>query len=204
LDVEATRKAMAAANVRKLAEARGLLKQAQQEEQESEARLKRVKRDYFNDDLTAAEWREAREELEPELEAAKAEMQSLKERLEEAEAGIALAEFQGEVLKALSEVRGALAKEVADAEGSAATRAVLMRLFDGFVLHREGSGRQEHLELVGGDWIEPVVSEHAVSGYKEGLQPVLAHTHLGPGAQKNSGPGYPVQHLFGPISLGNK
>ena len=175
LDVEATRKQMASATERKLAEARELLKQAQHEEQESEARLKRVKRDYFNDDLTAAEWREAREELEPELEAAKAETQSLKKRLQEAEEGTALAQTQSEVLQALSEIRGALAKEIADAEGAAAARAVLMRLFDCFVLHRGGSW-QEHLELAGGNWIEPVVSEHAVAGYKEKLQPALVHT----------------------------
>lgn len=60
-----------------------------------------------------------------------------------------------------------------------------MRLFDCFVLHREGSG-QEHLELPGGDWIEPMVSEHAIASYKEGLQPVLVQTPSG--AQKNFGP----------------
>lgn len=85
---------------------------------ESEARLKRVKRDYISGDLTVEEWRELRSELEPELEAAKAETQGLRGRLEEAEAGTALAEFQGEVLQALSEVRGPL-------PGRSQTRRVL-------------------------------------------------------------------------------
>jgi site-specific DNA recombinase len=182
LDIEATRKQMASATARKLAEARELLHQAQQEEQESEARLKRVKRDYFNGDLTAEEWRELREELEPEFEAAKAETQSLRARLREAEDGTALAEFQAGVLEAFSEVREALTKEIRDAGGAAELRAVLMRLFEGFVLHREGPKQGEVLALAnGGSWIEPLVIEEVLGGYSEGLRPSFSHC----GAQNN-------------------
>jgi site-specific DNA recombinase len=194
LDLEATRKQMASATKRKLAEARELLQQAQQEEREFEARLQRVKGDYFNGDLTAEEWRELRADLEPELEAAKAETQSLERRLQGAEQGTAMAQTQSEILEALSEVREALAREITDAEGAAALRAVLMRLFEGFTLHREGSGH-DRLELAGnGGWIEPLVSEHVVDGYAESLQPAFSHTP--------SGTGEKYLRPYGPLSGG--
>jgi DNA invertase Pin-like site-specific DNA recombinase len=171
LDVEATRNQMTSAAERELAEAR-------QEERESEARLKRVKRDYTHDKLTAEEWHELRDELEPELEAARAKTQNRKKALREAEEGLALAVAQAGILEALSEVREVLAKETRDAKGAAELAAVLTRLFEGFVLHLENRD-QEHLALAGGGgWIEPLVIEYVTESYS-GLKPVFSHSSSG-------------------------
>lgn len=123
-----------------MAEARALLDGAEQEEQEATARLARVKRDDVNGDLTAAEWRKLRAELKPESVAAKAEAQRLRRQLAEAEADTARAGVEVDVLETLARIRAAVVGEVVDAEGAAAVHAVLMRLFDGFVLHRAVSG----------------------------------------------------------------
>lgn len=109
LDIEATGRQMASATERKLAEARELHEQAQHGERESKARLKRVKHDYFNGDLTAEEWRELRADLELDFAGAKAETKRLAQRLKEAEDGTALLETQEGVLNsqdALGDPRG--------------------------------------------------------------------------------------------------
>ena len=136
LDAEATRKQLLAALEIKLAEARSLLDAAEQEAQAAKERFGRVKRDYTNDELSAAEWRELRSELEPEAVTAEAEAERVRGQLAEAEAGTALTEIESDVLAKLAEIRAEIAKEVLNAEGAAAVRAVLMRLFDGFVLRR--------------------------------------------------------------------
>ena len=69
LDAESTREQLVAARERDLAEARDVLAGAEEETQAARERLERVKRDYISEQLNAAEWRELREELEPELSA---------------------------------------------------------------------------------------------------------------------------------------
>jgi DNA invertase Pin-like site-specific DNA recombinase len=115
LDIEATHDQMIPTTERKLAE-------ASQKEQESEARLRRVKND---------------------------------------------------ILATLLELQEILVREIRDAEGATELRAVLMRLFEGFVLHL-GEHGQGHIELAGGrGWIEPLVIEYVTEGYS-GLRPVLS------------------------------
>jgi site-specific DNA recombinase len=175
LDVRATREQLAGAMERRLTEARELLGAAEQEAQEAAGRLARVKRDYIAGDLTAAEWRELRGELEPEAAGAEAEAENLRVQLAEAEAGTALTDVEADVLEALSEIRRSLADEVKDANGAAAIRAVLMRLFDGFVLHQGVPDGQDHVELAGTRyWIEPLVSERVVARYGAKFRPVMA------------------------------
>jgi hypothetical protein len=58
----------------------------------------------------------------------------------------------------------------------AAVRSALLRLFDGFVLHRDVPV-QAHVELIGEYWIEPIVSQQAVEGYEK-LRPVLGRKPL--------------------------
>ena len=179
LDLEATQEQLGEAVERKLAEVKALLRAAEREAEAAAERLSRVKGDYLASELTAAEWRELREDLEPEAEAAAAQRERLAEQLKEVEAGPALAEVESELLAQLARIRAAVAGEVKDAESVAAVRAALMRLFDRLVL-RNGTPESAHMELVGEDyWIEPIVSERAVEGYDEKLRPVLARKPLG-------------------------
>ena len=177
LDVEGTRKQLADARDRKLSEARALLAAAESEGQAAAERLERIKRDYANGELSAAEWRDFRSELEPEAAAAEAEAKRLREQLAEAERNSALEDVEVGVLTKLAHIRAAIAGEASDREGVDSARAALLRLFDAFILHT-GTPAEAHVELIGEMWIEPVVNSHAVEHYDEKLRPVLARKPL--------------------------
>ncbi len=174
LDIEATRDQLGAAIEHRVAEVGALLATADREAADTAAHLARVKADYLAGDLTAAEWRELRTELEPDAEATTAERDRLVAQLAEVEGGPPLSGLEAELIHKLARVRAAIAGEVKDAEGVAAAQAALMRLFDRFILHRGRPEGDAHLELVGdGYWIEPVINDEAVDGYDEKLRPVL-------------------------------
>lgn len=173
LDVEATREQLAAAVERRIAEARALLGTAEKEAHDAEGRLARVKGDYASGGLPLEDWIEFKGELEPQRDAALAEVERLRARLAEVEAGEAVDDVEQEVLDHLARIRAAVAGAVNDAEGVAAVRAALLRLFDGFVLHR-GVPERAHVELIGESWIEPIVSARTIEGYEEKMRPVLA------------------------------
>lgn len=177
VDLEATREQMSEARHRRLREANGLLAAAQRESQAASARLARVKRDYTSGDLTAAEWREFREELKPEVHAAEAEAERHRMRLAEIEADTSLECVEAETVAKLAQIRAAIAGEVSDRDGVDAVRAAILRLFDGFVLHH-GAPPAAHVELIGEWWIEPVVSNAAVADYDEEMRPVVARKPL--------------------------
>jgi site-specific DNA recombinase len=177
LDVEGTRKQLADARDRKLSEARALLAAAESEGQAAAERLERIKRDYANGELSAAEWRDFRSELEPEAAAAEAEAKRLREQLAKAERDSALEDVEVDVLTKLAHIRAAIAGEASDREGVDSVRAALLRLFDAFILHT-GTPAEAHVELIGEMWIEPVVNSHAVEHYDEELRPVLARKPL--------------------------
>lgn len=177
LDVEATREQLTEAAGRKRTEVQALCDGAEREAQGAAERLARVKRDYTHGELTAAEWRELRTDLAPELDAAQAEAERLRERLRSVESDAAITDVEAELLEQLAHIRAAVAGEIADAAGVAAVRSALLRLFDGFVLHR-GTPDHAHVELIGECWIEPIVSQQAVAGYDEKLRPVLTRKPL--------------------------
>lgn len=178
LDVEATREQIVAAMDRKLAEAKALLDSAEREARAAAARVAKIKRDYTHDELTAAEWREFRDELEPEAEAAAAEAERLREQVAAAESGAAVDDAEAEVMEQLAQLRAAVAGDVTAADGVEAVRAVLRRLFDRFVFHPEMPA-EAHVELIGTRyWIEPVMNELAIAGYDEKMKPVLARQPL--------------------------
>lgn len=171
LDLEATRDQLAAAVDQRNEELRVLLSAARKEAQEASASLARVKRDYTRGDLTASEWREFRDELSPQLDAAEAAVTRLESQL--AEIGVPLAKAEAEMIQHLADIRAAVAGEIKDAESVAAVRAALTRLFDKFVIH-DGAPEAAHVELVGERWIEPVVSNQTIAGFEEEIAPVLS------------------------------
>lgn len=177
LDVEATREQLSAAVERRRTEVRALCDAAEREAQQAAERLARVKRDYTHGELSAAEWRELRADLTLELDAAQAEAKRLRERLRSVEAETSVTDVEAELLEQLARIRAAVAGEVTNAAGVAAVRAALLRLFDGFLLHR-GVPQHAHVELIGERWIEPLVSRRAVEGYDEKLRPVLVKKPL--------------------------
>ena len=134
LDVEATREQITAATQRKLGEAKTLLKSAEGQAREAKARLSKINRDYSHGDLTADEWRRFCEDLEPEDVAARAEVERLRKQVTATESSAAGNEAEAEVIEQLAELRAAIAGDVNAAEGIEAVRAVLQRLFEGFLI----------------------------------------------------------------------
>jgi site-specific DNA recombinase len=171
LDLEATRELFVSNAKRELSESRALLDAAEREAGKAVARLEKVRRDYTHGELTAAEWRELRGELQPEASAAQAEVERWKERVAAAESQATLGDAEATVLEQLTELRAAVAGEVARHDEVEAVRAALVRLFDRFVLHTDIPA-EAHVELIdGGYWIEPVISEQSAMdlGEKFGL-----------------------------------
>ena len=80
LDVDATRAAIAAAQGAKLTEIGALHQQAERDEAQAQERLTRVKRDYMDGSLDAADWQEFRDELTAEFEAARAQIEQLEQK----------------------------------------------------------------------------------------------------------------------------
>jgi hypothetical protein len=196
LDAAATREQLVTARERELAEARDILESAGRETQAARERLERIKRDYLSGDLSAPEWQELRTELEPELCAAQAEEERLRGQLEEAESETALSRITADLLTQLSEIRAEITKEVTDNNEAAAVRAALMRLFDGFVLHR---GQPRHKTREGTKvayWLEPVLSQDQMGGYvdrlRTKLRPQGGH-NFNRGAKNNSDPSVPLR-----------
>lgn len=177
LDVEATREQLASALGHRVAEIKALLGVAEKEAREAEARLARVKGDYSSGGLPLEDWIEFKAELEPQRDAAQAEVDRLGAQVAEVQAGEARSDVEQEVLEQLSHIRATVAGVVKDASGVEAVRSSLLRLFDGFVLHR-GVPEEAHVELIGEHWIEPLVSQQAVEGYDEKMRPVLARKPL--------------------------
>jgi DNA invertase Pin-like site-specific DNA recombinase len=180
LDLEATRETLADARDRKLAEVRELLAEAGHEQRRAEDRLARVRRDYQDGKLDAEDWREQRQQLAGELDAAAAEAQRLHDQEVSVSQWAEFTDLEEQALEHLTEIRRAVAGEVHDSKAIESARAALAQVFERFVLHRadsESLPRRLHAELsmVGesGFVIEPIVREQAIAGYSESMRPVL-------------------------------
>jgi site-specific DNA recombinase len=180
LDLEATRQTVAEQRDRKLVEIRELLSEAEQEQRRAEVRLERVRRDYIDGELDAAEWKSFRDDLDAGLAAAGAEV----DRLQEQERAVAeWAEFtdaEQTVLEQLTRLRQVVAGKVRDADAVDPVRAALASAFERFVLHHADSpdaplALHTELGMVGdsGFVLDPIVREKAIAGYSESMQPVL-------------------------------
>ncbi len=136
LDVDATRRAITEQTDAKLSQVSTLVQQAQREVATAQERLDRVRRDYTNGDLTAAEWRELREELESDLEAAQASAARLEKQRQALVSDHAEVDVESVLVREMTALRAMVAGEVQDASrrGVDALRSALRRLFDHFEL----------------------------------------------------------------------
>ncbi len=178
LDVGATRDQLATAMSQKVGEATTMLAAAEEEAQDASNRLAKVKRDYTHGELTAAEWRELKADLEPESEAAKSQVKRLLGQVEAARSSAAIGDAEQAVIEQLARIRAAIAGDVNSAADLDALRALLRRLFDRFLFHPEPAA-VAHVELIEERyWIEPVISKRAIEGYDDGIEPILSRKPL--------------------------
>jgi DNA invertase Pin-like site-specific DNA recombinase len=203
LDVEATRLQLTDARERKLTEVGALGHQAEQEVRRAEERLARVRRDYTDGNLDAADWVSFRDELTAEMEAARAEAARLRQSEIEVERDTALLDAEHDILDRLAQIRRAISGEITDAAGVDAVRAALSRLFSAFVLHPQqnpryqGQGRSELIDVDDILMIELAVHDHALVGYNGGLLPVLRREPLHQ-AENKEHVGLPIRYASGP------
>lgn len=184
LDLDATREELAAAVDRKIEETRALLSAAQKDAATATDRLARVKSDYLNGDLTAAEWRELRAELEPGTVAAAAEVERLAQQLHGHESDGAVEEAEREVYELLRQIRETVTGSASDAAGAKAVSATLLRLFDHFTYH-VGIPERANVELIDvHSWIEPTIRPEAIQGRDDDDRPILPREPLGQAANK--------------------
>jgi site-specific DNA recombinase len=179
LDVEATRDALTDSRDRKLTEVHALHEQAVREKRRAEDRLARVRRDYMDDQLTAADWADLRAELEPERDAAAAEVDRLDAQGSEVENWGEVRDMEAEVLTRLADIRRAIGGDIESPESVDAARAALSRLFEHFVIRPVQPGTRVHARLawVGDFVLEPVAREQAVEGYSD-LRPLFRREPL--------------------------
>jgi site-specific DNA recombinase len=164
LDVEGTRDQLAAAHRAKSAEIAAYLERAITDQREAEERLARVRRDYTEGHIVAADWAGFRDELTPEVDAARSKTERLSAQLAEVEAQGEFADLEVEALEHLADLRRAVAGEIHDRAAVAKVRAALSRTFEGFQLKRIEPGMRVHAELAwqGDHIIEPIIREDAI------------------------------------------
>jgi site-specific DNA recombinase len=174
LDIEATRDQLAESRDYKLGEVRALMAQAETEKHKAEERLARIRRDYADDKISAEDWSEFREELTGELQAAQANAERLRDQAAEVEAWGELHDVERDTLAKLADLRAVVAGEINDAEGIAAVRSALTRLFDHFHVRRIQPGVRIHADLAwqGDFYLDPEPSERVIEGYSP-LRPIF-------------------------------
>lgn len=137
LDMEATREAFASTAQRRIAEARSVREAAEREEAEANDRLARMRRYFQNGTMVEEDWDGHREELEPELAAASAELERARKAEMAAIEGADLHDAEEMLLRYLDQLRKRIVGDVRDAEGAEAVRGALVKLFDHFTLYDE-------------------------------------------------------------------
>lgn len=135
LDIEATREALREAHDRRLAEVRTALRDAEREAHQARERLARVRRDYTDGKLDADDWREFKEDLTAEQDAAVAVVARLRDQEADVDGWSELKDAEAETLHHLADIRRAVIGEIRAAEGLDAVRAALRRLFESFTIY---------------------------------------------------------------------
>ncbi len=137
-DADTERERLLAAAREKGAESRELAIQADREEQEAEAALLRIKRDYQRGAITAEDWNEQRVELTEEAQASRNRAALLRARSAELEAEAGQVDTEAELASRVTSILQAAAGNVDDPEGVTAMRAALAATFDRIVLAPAG------------------------------------------------------------------
>jgi DNA invertase Pin-like site-specific DNA recombinase len=133
-DLDATLEQLRGSLAAEQATIRALREQAERELLRVDGSRERIERDYLAGDLTAESYEQLRSRLEDERASAQAEAERLRIREAEASIDTALDELTREALAEIAELREAIAARIREAEGIAAVRAVLLRLFERFDL----------------------------------------------------------------------
>ena len=185
LDLEATRTQLAGERARKLAEIGALLDQAKREGLLASERLARIRQDYKDGRLPAADWIDLRDELTAEQRSADAEVERMTSAMADVERDDELADAEQDTLALLAEIRKEIAGEIQTAAGVDAVRAALSRLFSAFIVHPhwnpryEGQGRSELVDVDQGHMIELQIRPAVLTGYSDrGMYPVLVREPL--------------------------
>ena len=141
LDLDATRRLLAEQTNAKLAELDAHRQHATTDAQRARERLTRVKRDYQDGRLDPDDWREQRDELTAELDAATALVHQLDAQHQLLVAAAAQTDAESRVLVELAAIRAAIMGEARDgaSAGVAAFRTALRRVFLGFELVPNGT-----------------------------------------------------------------
>jgi site-specific DNA recombinase len=136
LDLDATRAAIVEQHTAKLGELGALQAQAEQEAQRAQDRLTRVRRDYQDGVLDAADWCSMRDELAGEHEAAVAQVKRLADQRQAVEREAEQLDAESVLLDELTALRALVVGEVRDGSRASldAFRVALRRLFTDFEL----------------------------------------------------------------------
>jgi hypothetical protein len=117
---------------RRKEETQSYLEQAEADEGKAEARLARIRRDYIEAAITAAEMHEFEEELRDDLAAMKAKVALMREQLDDL---VELGEPSAPVVELIARLRAAVSGRVQDAPSLDSLRGVLLTTFQSFELH---------------------------------------------------------------------
>lgn len=137
-----------------------------------------------DDGLTLEEWRRLAAVPQREVEAAELALADLTAERDEVESAVDVLDVAGDFLERITALRSTVAGEIVNADGIAATRVALRRVFDGFVLHRADSPdapRRVDADLacgVKGYVLEPLVSDDARLGMMPAGTPVVERVPL--------------------------
>ncbi len=189
LDVDATRLEVEHANHRQIAEARSRREQAERDAMAAEERLRRVRRDYQDGRLDADDWRDQRLALTAEAEAAERAITHAAAREQRITKQARSCDAEQIALRRLGAIEKAASGLTDDPATIDAFRATLMRLFEGFTLHRlspeevqakaaEPTYWQPELLLPGALYIEPHPRPEVVESVGAGGWPTLRRARL--------------------------
>jgi DNA invertase Pin-like site-specific DNA recombinase len=184
LDIDATLAELTGERDRRLALIDGKLTQARKVVADGERQIERLDTMMRDEGQTLDEWRRLAAVPQREVEAAQLALADLTAERDAVESAVDAIDVAGDFLERITALRSTVAGEIVNAEGIAATRVALRRVFDGFVLHRADSPdapRRVDADLafgVKGYVLEPLVADDARLGVMPAGTPVLERVPL--------------------------